>query len=296
MSRLSIIILSYNTAAVTLDCINSIIVSVQESKLDYEIIVVDNASTDDSVKMLETLKAQMPPQVTFKLCVNKKNLGYTAGNNAGLSLATGDYVLYLNSDVLLKNINFDVLIDYMNAHPAVGALSVKVVLRNNKLDMASHRGFPTVWNSFNYFAKLETLTAPIPVLNRLFGGYHLTSKDMNTIHEIDAISGAFFLSRSKLLKKLHGFDEDYFMYGEDLDLSYRIRKLGFVIVYYPLYTVLHLKYQSGLGRGDAIVKTKTKDHFYDSMKIFYRKHYERNTPWLINFLVYRFIDLKKQLS
>ena len=119
---------------------------------------------------------------------------------------------------------------------------------------------------------------------------------MGLPHEVDAISGAFFFTRHDLLRSLHGFDEDYFMYGEYVDLSYRIQKRGFKIMYYPVYSILHLKYQSGLKTSDPSVKSKTKDYFYDAMKIFFKKHYAAEYPSFITPLVDSFIDLKKRFS
>ena len=126
------------------------------------------------------------------------------------------------------------------------------------------------------------------------GGYHLTSIPINTKHEIDSPTGAFFLVRKDIVDVLGGFDEHFFMYGEDLDLAFRIKRLGYAIIYNPICTVLHLKNQSGMKRhNDAATQKKTRDHFYDSMAIFYRKHYENRYPSLISKLVYMAINKKK---
>jgi len=128
----------------------------------------------------------------------------------------------------------------------------------------------------------------------MFGGYHLTHLDLKSIHEIDSPTGAFFLVKKSILDKLGGFDEDFFFFGEDLDLSFRIKKLGYKIMYYPLFEVLHLKHASS-GDNKKKIKTKsmTRYHFYDAMKIFYEKHYEIYNPKLVNVSIYFLLNILK---
>lgn len=293
MPRLSIIILSYNTKDLTKKCINSLIDSLKlTSNFFYEIIVIDNGSKDGSIKMLQNF-IPIKSGSNFKLILNKKNLGYPKGNNQGLRESKGDYILFLNSDVTVDQVNFEKLINYLDSHPQVGALTVKVLLLNNLIDPASHRGFPTIWNSFCYFSRLEKLFKSIPIANAFFGGYHLCNLNLNIVHEIDSPSGAFYLVRSKIVKKLKGFDENFFMYGEDIDLSYRIKRLGFKILYYPNFMVTHFKHASGLGKRDGKTRSETKQHFYEAMRIFYKKHYESKHSGVINKIVFSAIDLLK---
>lgn len=290
MPKLSIIILSYNTADITKECINSITKSIN---IDAEVIVVDNGSSDNSVKMLQQFKIS---NFKFKIILNDTNLGYPKGNNQGLKYAVGKYILFLNSDVIIKKINFKQLLRYFDSRPDVGVLTVKVALPNGEIDPASHRGFPTIWNSFCYFMKLEKLFGKVPVLNKMFGGYHLINFDLQTIHEIDSPTGAFYLTRKSVLDEVGGFDESFFMYGEDLDLSFRIKELGLKVLYYPLYKVVHLKYASGLNHTDNKNRLQIKNHFYNAMKVFYRKHYEKKYSSLVNNFIYWLIELKKKIS
>ncbi|HLL60981.1 MAG TPA: glycosyltransferase family 2 protein, partial [Candidatus Nitrosocosmicus sp.] len=215
MIDLSIIIVSFNTKDLTVQCLKKLNESLEKEALRYEIIVVDNGSIDGSVNTIKNLKLKIK---NFIFIENKNNLGFGAANNVGLKRAQGKFILFLNSDVMIDKISWKNILEYMQNNPNIGALTTKVILSNGKLDMACHRGFPTIWRSFTYFSKLEKLVGSLPVLSTVFGGYHLLNKDLNTTHEIDSPTGAFFLSRYDVLSKIKGFDEDYFMYGEDLDL------------------------------------------------------------------------------
>ncbi len=297
MTDLSVIIPSYNTRAITSRCLDALMQNLSEEKaVSAEIIVVDNASSDGSVKMLAEYQKKQD-RVQIKTIFNRSNLGYPKANNQGLKIARGKYILLLNSDAIVKNIDFGKLLIYFDRYPEVGGLTVKVTLPNGQIDSASHRGFPTIWNSLCYFSGLEKIFGGVPVLNRFFGGYHLKHLDLNKIHEIDSALGAFYLLRKNVLSEIDGFDDkNFFFYGEDLDLSYRIKQAGYKIIYYPRFEVLHLKYASGLNKSNREIREKTKEHFYEAMKIFYRKHYEKKHLWLINQLVYFFINLKKEIS
>jgi GT2 family glycosyltransferase len=298
MKDLSILILSYNTEELTQKCLNSLYESLKDTSLKSEIIVVDNNSSDNSVQMLEKIKkAYDSDRVGFTLILNKDNTGFTGGNNQALEVATGKYVLYLNSDVIIDDVDFPALLKYMDENADVAGLTVRVVLPTGMIDPASHRGFPTPWNAFSYFLKLEKLSKNIPFLNKIFGGYHLTHLDLNTIHEIDAPAAAFYLSRKDVLDKLGGFDaKSFFAYGEDIDLTYRTKQLGYKVMYYPKYTVTHFKWSSGLKNKSPEIRKKTRTHFNQAMKIFYKKHYEKKYPAIVNALMYFFMDLKNKIS
>jgi len=289
MRSLSVIVLSYNSKKITQNCLLKLKASFQHYSLNYEVIVIDNHSEDGSIQMLQDLAKDWG---NLKVNFQKNNLGFTKGNNFGYSLSEGKYLLFLNSDVYIDDINFNDLLAFLERYLDVGALTVKLLKTEDQIDPASHRGFPTLWHSFSYFFKLEKLFHHVPFLNRLFGGYHLIDRNLNTIHEIDSPTGAFYLLRREIFAKLHGFDENFFMYGEDLDLSYRIKKLNFKIIYYPLFRAYHLKYKSGLSNQDSGIYKKTRFYFYDAWRIFYKKHYAQQNNWFINQLVYFLIRLK----
>jgi len=291
---LSVIIVSYNTKDITLQCVDKLTKSLQKGTLKYEVLIVDNNSHDGSAESIKELTND--PHI--KAIFNTENTGFGKPNNQALKIAKGKYVLYLNSDVYVPESSFlDELITQMEKNQTIGALTVRVNLASGDIDPASHRGFPTVWRSLSYYSGLEKLTAKIPLINKLFGGYHLTYLPLSTRHEIDTPTGAFYLARKDILDTLKGFDEVFFMYGEDIDLSYRIKRLGYSIIYDPTYTVLHLKNQSGIKRkNNTEIQKKTKNYFYDSMIIFYRKHYETQYPRWISSLVYSAINRKKETS
>lgn len=291
---LSVIVVSYNTKDLTLQCITKLQKSFRVSSLEGEIIIVDNNSHDGSSQAIQTLSHS---DQKIKVICNNDNVGFGKANNQGLLIAEGRYVLYLNSDVLVPEEPFlDSLIAQMDSNMLLGALTVCVQLASGAIDPASHRGFPTVWRSLCYYSGLEKITTHIPLLNRVFGGYHLTYLSLKTKHEIDTPTGAFYLVRKDILNVLKGFDENFFMYGEDIDLSFRIKRLGYAILYDPTYTVLHLKNQSGIKKNNASVQKKTRDYFYDAMEIFYKKYYEKIYPRWISYLVYAAIKQKKEIS
>ncbi len=289
MIKLSIIIVSYNTKDLTLKTINSLLLNLKKESFLYEIIIVDNNSSDKSTEAIEKIIKKNQKIILIK---NKQNLGYSKANNQGIRIAKGKYVLFLNSDVLITNVKFNDILAYLDKNPQIGALTVKVLLSDNQLDWACHRGFPNLWNSLCYFLKLEAIFYHLPILNKIFGGYHLVEKNLNQTHEIDSPTGAFFLTRKNILNKIGGFDEKFFMYGEDLDLAYRIKSLGYKIIFYPKYQVIHLKYASGLKKNDIKIQLKTKKFFYQAMKIFYDKHYQKKYPNFVNKIIHFIIDFK----
>ncbi|MDO9027476.1 MAG: glycosyltransferase family 2 protein [Candidatus Roizmanbacteria bacterium] len=293
MISLSIIIVSFNTKEITKKCLLSLKKNFIHYPLNYEIIVVDNNSHDGSVQMFLGLEKQWNNLQVF---LSKKNLGFGKANNFGVERSKGKYILYLNSDAIVTDIDFRDLIKLMEIQKDIGALTVKVVLPTGEIDPASHRGFPTLWRSFTYFSGLEKISKNIPILNRIFGGYHLINLNLNEIHEIDVLTGAFLFTKREIIDKFGGFDKDYFAYGEDIEMAFQIKKIGYKIIYYPLWKVLHLKSSSGLKKKDTKIRKKTSFYFYNSMKVFYQKHYAKDHNWLINQLVYLIINIKRNLA
>ena len=289
MLDLSIIIVSYNTVELTTQCLDSIASSLSKSSIDLEVIVVDNSSTDDSVDRIKKTKLYPLGCTVIK---NDTNVGFGKANNIGLKKARGKYILFLNSDTMVHELNLKELLQIMDSDTKIGVLTVRVNLENGALDPASHRGFPTLWRSFTYFSKLELVTKNVPLLNRFFGGYHLIHLDLNKTHEIDSPSGAFFLTRKSILDVVGGFDEDFFMYGEDLDLAKRIKEAGYKIIFFPGQSITHLKGKSGMKHDDKNKKKATSNFFYEAMRIFFDKHYSTKYPKLVTRMVHALIDFQ----
>lgn len=271
---LSIVILSFNTKVLLEECLRSVTQS-NFGSFTAETIVVDNSSTDQSPAIV----AKKFPEVT--LIALTQNLGFAAGNNIGIKKSQGRYVLLLNSDTRLNKSALKTMIEFMDKHAEAGAVTCKLLLTNGQMDPACHRGFPTPWASLTYFVGLEKLFPQ----SRLFGQYHEGYKDLTKVHEIDSPSGAFFLIRREAANRVGLLDEDFFMYGEDLDWAYRLREAGFKIFFNPVVTVLHRKKQSGRANIDPQVRKETERYFFDSMRLFYKKHYEEHYGWLVTQLV-----------
>jgi GT2 family glycosyltransferase len=290
MKDLSVLIVSYNTKELLLQTITTLRSCLTKTPdVSYEIIVADNGSEDGSLEALSEFRMK---NLELRIIENKRNLGFAAANNIAEKQASGKYVLLLNSDTIVDNVNFKKLIDLMDNRTDIGVLTVKLVMPDGEIDPASHRGFPTLWRSLAYFSKAEKVTSHVPGLNRMFGGYHLTYLNLNSEHEIDSPSGAFFLTRKELYDKVGGLDESFFMYGEDIDLAWRIKEAGHKIWYYPQQSIIHVKGQSGRKTEDSKKKSATDKYFYDAMKIFYKKHYEKRYPSPVNKLVLKIIDSK----
>ncbi len=279
MDKLSVIIVNFNCGDILADCLKSF--QYNKGKIKLDIWVVDNASCDDSIENCKKIF----PDIHYIL--NDKNLGYSTANNQALRKIKTEFVLLLNPDTQVSSDTLQYMINFMEENPAVGAATCKPVQSDGKMDWAYHRGFPTPLASLLYFLGNDSL-------------YHLTSRDMSKIHEVDAISGSFFMTRKYILDKIGLLDEDYWMYGEDLDICYRMKKAGYKIMYIPDVKVKHLKgVSSGLKCHSQKLTTATIDSkllafnsFYETMKIFYKKNLSDKYPFFINWLVYFAINLK----
>lgn len=278
---LSVIILSYNTKDLTLSCLRALLDS-NLGKFTMEVILVDNASDD---KTVQEVKAVFPAVTCI---VNPTNIGFAKGNNIGIRQSKGRYMLLLNSDTEVDKDALHTILRFMEDHPRAGVATAKLVLRDGTMDPACHRGFPTPWAAFTYFTKLEALFPR----TTLFGMYHMGYKNMTVPHQVDAVSGAFFMVRKEVADDVGLLDEDFFMYGEDLDWAYRIRERGWELWFDPDATVLHHKKQSGRSHADKQRRLKNQEHFLSTMQLFYKKHYEEKYGAVVTNLVYFGIWLK----
>jgi hypothetical protein len=265
-TRVSAVIVNYNTKEILKDCLQNL------KKLSpLEIIVVDNNSPDGSAAMISR---EFPEA---RLVALTKNIGLAAGNNAGLKKAAGDYVLFLGSDAFPEDGTLEKLVSFMDKNSDVGICVGEVRLRDGSLDADTHRGFPTPWVAFTHFTGLENLFPK----SRLFGGYFLRYKNLKTTHEIDLCTSHFMLTRKKIFDDVGYWDEDYFVYGEDVDLCWRVKKAGWKIVFVPGAKVVHFKGVSvGIRKETrditkATMETRKKMilETTQAMVKFYRKHY-----------------------
>lgn len=264
---LSIIMINHNTKALTIQAIESILTS--GTVYSYEIIVVDNSD-----KKEEKVTYDDPHVVILP---NVDNKGFAHGCNTGVAVARGEYYLFLNSDTIMQPDTLDMSLLYMKTHKKVGGFGVKLVLADGTLDHACRRGFPTPWNALCYFSKIDRLFPKV----KAFNGYCLRYLSDTTMHEIDAVNGAYLLMPKEVYEKTGGFDETFFMYGEDLDLCYKIHLAGYKVVYDPLLTCIHLKGKSGRASKNPFVQY----HFYNAMLIFYERYYSGKYSGFISRLV-----------
>lgn len=272
---LSILILNYNTCKLTLDCLQSVFAS--NTSYTFEVIVIDNDSSDSSVESI----ARDYPQAT--LIANDDNIGFARGNNQGMEIATGRYVLLLNSDTIVQEDTLQTMIYFMDENPTVGASGCKVILPDGSLDKACRRGFPTPSASFYYAFGIARLFPDHPKFNQ----YQLGHLDENEEYPVDCLIGAFMMVRQETIDQVGGLDETFFMYGEDVDWCYRIKQAGWGIHYYPRTTIIHLKGGSARRRPTRIIY-----EFHRAMAIFHHKHYKDRYHWLTNSVIYTGIGLK----
>ncbi len=277
---LSVIIVNYNTKELLKKCLSSVFASKTGYKL--EVVVSDNGSKDGSVEMVRQefsayAKASADkPQV--KLIENGANLGFSKGNNVALKQALGRYCLLLNSDTEIKSDTLDLSVKYLDQHPDVGIMGCKVLLPDGRLDLACRRKFPNPWNSFLRLFGLKK-----------FSDYNI-STPIDEETEVDSVMGAYLMIRKAAMDKVGLLDEEYFMYGEDLDWCWRVKEAGYKVMYYPAATIAHYKYGSVQS-----VPFKTILMAHEAMKIFYRKHYAKKNNPFFNGLVYLGINLRMYL-
>ncbi|MCQ2284904.1 MAG: glycosyltransferase family 2 protein [Bacteroidales bacterium] len=266
--KLSIIIVNYNVSCFLEQALNSVYKALKN--VEGEVYVVDNNSVDGSLAMLATKF----PQV--HVIANKENVGFAKANNQAIRISSGEYVLLLNPDTVVEEDTFEKCIQFMDKTPDAGGLGVKMVNGKGEFLPESKRGLPSPAVSFY---KLFGLSKLFPKSKR-FGAYHLTYLSNDEIHSVEVLAGAFMLMRRSVLDKVGLLDEDYFMYGEDIDLSYRILKGGYKNYYFPETRIIHYKGES--------TKTGSLNYvhvFYKAMQIFARKHFSQKNAKLFNFLI-----------
>ncbi len=277
--KLSIVIVNYNVRHFLEQCLHS--VEKAMVGIDAEVFVVDNNSVDGSNGMV----LQKYPWV--KLLANKQNMGFSKANNQAVRQASGEYVLLLNPDTVVEEDTFTKVLAFMDSHPDAGGLGVKMIDGRGHFLPESKRGLPTPWVAFY---KIFGLSSMFPKSKR-FGKYHLSYLDPSQIQSIDVLAGAFMLLRMETLDRVGLLDEDYFMYGEDIDLSYRITQGGYKNYYFPNTTIIHYKGESTKKGSLNYVKM-----FYNAMIIFARKHFTKSYAGLFSFFIHLAIYFRAGLA
>lgn len=263
---LSVVIVNYQTFELTKNTINSIFE--YDYPFELEVIVVDNASSDDSMSRLQDYFGDR-----VRFIASAENNGFAAGNNQALRVVEARYVLLLNSDTIVWENTLESIYNYMEDHKDVGACGCRVLLENGELDKACKRSFPNVKNSFFRLFHIPTNSAD--------DNYNLDNLPDDEIYEIDCLTGAFMFMRKEALDTAGLLDETFFMYGEDIDLCYRIKNSGWKIIYYGESKITHLK-----GASSKKQKSKLIYEFYRAMYIYYKKHHAEESSFIVNIVVY----------
>lgn len=266
--KLSIVIVNYNVAYFLEHCLYSVRNALKG--IEAEIFVVDNNSVDNSIAML---KEKFPEVI---LIANKDNVGFSRANNQAIRISKGEYVLILNPDTVVEEDTFAKCISFMDSHKDCGALGVKMIDGSGKFLKESKRGFPSPWTSF---CKMSGLTSLFPH-SKKYANYYMGHLSEDEVNEVDILAGAYMMMRKECLDKVGLLDEDYFMYGEDIDLSYRITKGGYKNYYFPKARIIHYKGESTKKASMNYVYT-----FYNAMVIFAQKHLTKKQTKLFSTLI-----------
>ena len=277
--QLSIIIVNYNVKYFLAHCLLSVLYASKNSQV--EVFVVDNMSQDGSVEMV---KEKFP---WVKLIANEENVGFAKANNQAVKLSTGKYILYLNPDTIVPEDCFEKCIAYMDAHEKVGALGCRLIDGKGIFLPESKRGFPTAQAAFFKISGLSSIFKK----STFFNQYHLGFLSEHETNEVDVLVGCFMFCRKTVIDEVGSFDEEYFMYGEDIDLSYKIKQAGFSNVYFPETTVIHYKGESTKKGSLNYVKM-----FYQAMIIFAKKHFNNSQKGLFVMLIQFAIYLRAMLA
>ena len=276
---LSVIIVNYNVKYFLELCLCSVQKACE--KIMAEIIVVDNHSSDNSREYLEPRF----PQIKFTW--NNENTGFAKANNRALAMAKGDYILFLNPDTVLPEDGIENCMAFFRANPSAGAIGVRMVDGSGKFLKESKRAFPSPLTALY---KLTGLANLFPS-SKIFAKYYLGHLSQYETHEVDVIAGAFMMISRDVLKRTGSFDEIFFMYGEDIDLSYRIQQAGYKNIYLATTTIIHFKGES-TGKGSMNYVRL----FYKAMHLFVKKHYSGTLAGIFVFFIQAGILCRAALS
>ena len=261
--KLSVIIVSYNVKDYIKQCIRSIYKSNLDNDL-LEVIVIDNDSYDGTV---QDIQSSFP---NVSIIENKSNKGFAKAVNVGIKQSNGDFICLLNPDVIIKDNTFSTLIEYLESNKNTGCIGPKVLNVDGTVQHSCKRSFPTPLNAVFRLFSIDKIFPK----SKIFGKYNLTYLDVNKIHKVDAISGAFMMFNKKIVTEIGLLDENFFMFAEDIDFCYRIKNKGYDIIYNPNAEIMHYKGES--------VKSAPYDMvniFYNAMEIYFKKYSKNYYGW-----------------
>jgi len=303
---LSIVIVTYNAPAIANECVNSFLQAISQNTIyNYEIIVVDNS---ENYSVVNLLKNKGPLVTVIK---NPRNEGYAKASNIGYAQSRGEFVLFSNPDIVVNDKTLPRLVKYLReSDESVGACAPLIYLMGTggtgveERDLSSHKGSPTFWNTFTHYSGLSQLCQSSKRLSSIFGRYYLLHRDFSVEHEVESITGGFFAVKRDIFEEAGQWDEDYFLYGEDVELSYQIRKLGYKIMFIPEATAKHyqgattglFKFGQTEIHVDKSTVKRSRKEFYAAMKKFFDKNFQRKRHKAIRPLIFAGITLRQSFD
>jgi GT2 family glycosyltransferase len=277
--KLSIILVEWNTSDLLKQTLES--VYKETAGFDFEVIVIDNHSADDSVEMVR----KYFPRV--KLVANNDNRGFAKANNQGMAMAVGEYIMLLNTDVIVQGNAINKLVDYLGSHSDVMMVGPRLLNTDGTFQPACRRNLPNPVNSFLHLFGL----AKVFKNSKLANEYKQTNADPEATAPTQALSGAAMMFRRKVYEEIGGLDETFFMYGEDLDFCKRIFDNGWKTVYVSEAKITHIGGASSKKR-----RTKSLVNFYEAMWLYYKKHFYKQYNLLINYIVWIGIKIRMGIA
>lgn len=286
MIKISVIILSWNTKEILDRCLESLFKDLRTFKISSEVLVIDNASSDGSPELVEKKYQEVA------LIKNRMNVGFAKGNNQGLKMAKGKYVLFLNSDTLVKSRALEILIDYLDQNKDTAAVSPLLLNQDATIQKnPCYLRLPSLWIALFYYHNFLR-----NFIFKFFPSLFLSTTDFSVNQEVEQLPGAALMARKEILDQLNGFDENFPFYFEDSDLSLRIRKLNHKIKVIPLSKIIHLGGESAKN----YVKEQGRDKYYllnfRSLFYFCDKNYPRRKAFLIKTIIKLNLFLKLKIN
>ncbi len=279
MKDLAVIIVNYNSKEFLARCLDSLPSSA--GSVDFAAVVVDNASLDRDFSQLER------GHHWAQFILNSRNMGFSVGCNQGINAVEARRYLFLNPDCLPGKGAIESCWRFLEENPQAGIVGCRINHPDGSLQLACRRSIPSPWPALCRILKLSLLFPK----SRVFAAYNLTYLDENETSQVEAVSGSFMMWRRELIDTSGMMDEDYFLYGEDLDFCLRAAQAGWEVYYFPQAEAVHYK-----GRSVATDARRSRFHFYDAMEIFYRKHFSKGRSRLGGWLIIRAIRLMHRMQ